>query len=459
VRYVHESRLEVSADEAFAWHARPGALERLLPPWQSVRVVEASGGIQDGARVVLRAGPGPFAVRWVAAHSGYVAGREFADEQVEGPFARWKHVHRFVPEGEGACRYRDEVEYELPLGALGRALGGGAAKKALARMFRFRHARVRDDLARHARLRGRGPLAVAVTGASGLVGSALVPFLTTGGHRVLRLVRRATASPDEVEWRPGQGGLDASRLEGLDAVVHLAGAGITDARWTPERKRVILESRADGTRALCEALAKLARRPRVLVSASAIGYYGNRGQDWVDESSAPGSGFLAGVCERWEEATEPARAAGIRVVRLRIGLALSARGGVLGRMLPAFRMAMGGPLGSGSQYLSWIALDDLVGAVHHLLFADDVEGPVNAVAPLPVDSARFAHVLGRALHRPAVLRVPAAALRFAFGEMADEALLGGARVRPARLEAAGFRFLHPTLESALRAELGLATVG
>ncbi|MGH7894800.1 MAG: NAD-dependent epimerase/dehydratase family protein, partial [Candidatus Binatia bacterium] len=285
------------AGELFAWHERPGALERLTPPWSPVTVLERTGGIRDGGRVVLGIPVGPLTVRWVALHGGYEAGRQFRDEQVSGPFALWRHTHRVEDAGQGASTLEDRIEYALPAGAVGALVGGGATRRLLDRLFTWRHRTTASDLDAHAPCREH-PMSVGVTGASGLVGSALVPFLATGGHRVLRLVRGSAGGLDEVTWDPEGGAVPA--MDGIDAVVHLAGASIAGGRWTPERKRDIRESRVEGTRALAEALAGLAHPPRVLVCASAIGFYGERGDTEVDESSGPGTRFLADVCQVWE---------------------------------------------------------------------------------------------------------------------------------------------------------------
>jgi hypothetical protein len=295
---------------------------------------------------------------------------------------------------------------------------------------------------------------VVVTGSRGLVGSALVPFLATGGHRVTRLVRGMAAGPDETAWDPSRGLVDASRLDGVDAVVHLAGENIAAGRWTPARKAEIRRSRVDGTRNLCAVLARLPHPPNVFVSASAIGLYGDRGAEILTEESASGTGFLAEVCREWEAATEPASQAGIRVVNLRFGMVLSPTGGALKKMLLPFRLGMGGRIGDGRQFTSWIALDDVIGAIHHALCEESVRGPVNAVAPEPVSNAEFTRTLARVLRRPTLLPVPAFAARLAFGEMADALLLAGARVLPTRLQASGYRFRFPDLESALRHLLG-----
>ena len=293
---------------------------------------------------------------------------------------------------------------------------------------------------------------VAVTGSTGLLGSALVPRLTSGSHGVVRLVRGtpATASGERVaRWDPDTGAVEPG-LDGVDAVVHLAGESVAGGRWTEARKRRIRESRVRPTRLLCETLARQRTPPRVLVCASAIGYYGDRGDEVLREESPPGAGFLPEVCREWEAAAEPAARRGIRVVHLRIGLVLSPKGGALAAMLPVFRLGLGGPVGAGAQWMSWIGIDDTLGAILHALMNEPLAGPVNAVAPAPVTNREFAKTLARVLRRPAVLPFPAFAARLLLGQMADELLLASARVEPARLRATGFAFRDATLEGALR---------
>jgi uncharacterized protein (TIGR01777 family) len=296
---------------------------------------------------------------------------------------------------------------------------------------------------------------VVVSGSSGLIGSALVASLRERGDEVIRLVRSAPTGEEDVRWDPGSGSIDAARLDALapEAVVHLAGESIGGGRWTSERKRRICESRTVGTRLVSETMARLSAPPAAIVCASAIGYYGDRGDELLTEASAVGSGFLAEVTRDWEEATVPARDAGIRVVNTRFGIVLSAEGGALARMLLPFRLGLGGRLGSGRQWFSWVALDDVVGAIEHSLGAHELAGAVNVTAPNPVTNREFTKTLARVLGRPAVVPVPAAALRIALGELADN-LLGGQRVLPERLLASGYAFRHPDLECALRELLG-----
>src|SRR5512143_4107142 len=302
---------------------------------------------------------------------------------------------------------------------------------------------------------------VAVSGSTGLVGSEVVASFSAAGHEVIRLVRRAPAPGERaVRWHPEKGEVDAGGLEGLDAVVHLAGENIASGRWNAARKAAIRDSRVKGTRLLCDTLGGLARPPKTLVCASAIGIYGNRGEDVLTEESPAAAGFLPGVCREWEAASDAAARKGIRVVALRIGMVLSPNGGALSRMLPLFRAGLGGAIGDGRQYVSWIALDDLPRIVLHALQCGDLGGPVNAVAPRPVTNREFTEALGKALSRPTPLPVPAFAIRLAVGrEMADALLLAGACVLPRRLEETGYEFRFPDLSGALRHMLGSMVPG
>jgi len=297
-------------------------------------------------------------------------------------------------------------------------------------------------------------LRVAISGAGGLIGSALARLMATEGHEIRRLVRRPSVDETEVSWDPVSGKVEADKLEGLDAVVHLAGESIASGRWSASRKERIRASRVGATRLLCDALARLEAPPGVMVSASAIGYYGNRGNEVLDETSPPGKGFFPEVGQAWEAAVSGAKEAGIRVVKLRIGVVLSRSGGALSRMLLPFRLGLGGKLGSGRQFMSWIALDDLIAAIRFAIDTPTLSGPVNATAPETVTNEAFTRTLGRVLGRPTPLPVPAFFLRLAVGQMADEALLSSVRVRPRKLEEFGFSFRHPHLEGALRFELG-----
>ena len=453
--FVHRTRLNHAVADVFAWHMRPGALERLIPPWERVTIESREGTPATGGRVSFRVRRGPTEIRIEVLHTDFELYHLFRDEQVRGPFTRWVHTHRFEPESGGGCTVEDHVDWELPVGAAGRLLGGSSVGAELERVFTFRHHRLRNDLDRIARYGDGTPLRIAVTGSSGLIGRALCDVLTAAGHHVVRLIRsRKEQTSQDALWDPIEGTVEKEGLEELDAVVHLAGEPLLGLRWTEEKKKRIWTSRVEGTAHLSRALASLRRPPRVLVSASAVGFYGNRGNKPLSESARQGRGFLAELCGAWEEAARPAARMGIRVVNLRTGLTLTPAGGALGTMLLPFKIGVGGRLGSGQQYVSWIDHDDLLSLIIHIIHTPSIRGAVNATAPYPVPNASFTGTLGRVLERPTLIPVPGLAVHALFGEMGKEMLLQGQRVQPAVAETTGFEFMYPGLEESLRHQLG-----
>jgi uncharacterized protein (TIGR01777 family) len=453
--YSKRSEVPASRQDLFSWHKRPGAFERLTPPWEHVRVVDRTGGITTGSQVTLVNRFGPLSRRWTVEHRDYVEGERFRDLQIEGPFAHWLHTHAFRGTDLGTSYLEDRISYRLPLGRLGEWVAGRLVERKLERMFRYRHDTTIHDLELHRQNRGAETMKVLVTGASGLVGSALLPLLTTGGHTAVGLARKGSGTQmSNAWWDPTTGAVADEALEGATAVVHRAGENNADGRWTDALKAAIRESRVAGTRKLAEALAKSPRRPEVFVSASAIGFYGERGDVALGEEDPAGEGFLPEVCRAWEAATEPLVAAGTRVVHVRIGIVLSPAGGALAKMLTPFKLGAGGVIGSGKQYMSWIGIDDLVGILYHALCTESLSGPVNASAPNSVTNREFTKTLGRVLSRPTIAPLPAFAARLAFGEMADALLLASTRVEPRKLLATGYKFRHPGLEETLRHLLG-----
>jgi uncharacterized protein (TIGR01777 family) len=449
------SRIPASAQELYDWHARPGAFARLTPPWQRVRLRAGSTGLCEGSRVVLELKSGPFHRTWVAEHRNVRPGLGFQDIQLEGPFARWEHTHDFAPLGDKHSELRDSITYRLPAGVLGNLAGSDFVRHQLKRAFTYRHDTTADDLRLFVRFRDLPRLRVAVTGGSGFIGTALTHLLTTHGHTVVPMARAARIeSPSLPTWNSDDGVLNPETLEGIDAVVHLAGESVSQGRWNQAKKRRIRSSREQGTARLVTSLMELRQPPKVLVSASAIGFYGPRDDEILDERSGRGTGFLADVAQSWESTARVAAEAGIRVVNSRFGVVLSPTGRALAKMLPLFKVGAGGVIGSGSQAVSWISLDDAIAALLHSLMCPDLEGPVNLTAPSPVDNRELTKVLARVLRRPALARVPSLAARVAFGEMADEMLLTGSRVVPNQLLGSGFEFRHPDLETALRHLLG-----
>lgn len=452
--FMRTVKIERSAEEVFAWHERPGAFLRLTPPWEKVELVGEHHGIRSGAKVTVKTKVAGMPFCWEIEHRDYVAGRQFRDMQLKGPFSKWEHLHRIEPAGSGACLLSDIIHYRLPLGRLGNAVARKSVEARLDRLFRYRHAVTKADVESLPRER----LTILISGASGLVGRQLIPFLQTQGHEVRRLVRRKSSKAGEIFWDPETGELAEDALEGVNAVIHLSGANVAEGRWTDKRRAEIMASRVDSTRTLVAAMERMVRKPEVFLSASATGIYGytrDASHAPADETTSRGTGFLADVCARWEVEARRAEHLGVRTVIMRLGVVLTPAGGALAKMLPVFKLGLGGRIGSGQQGFSWIALNDLLRAMAFLVTSRESKGVFNLVAPQVGTNADYAKALGHALRRPAVLPVPAWGLRALFGEMAKEALLGGARTQPMRLEASGFEFAHPTLAAAFRHELGL----
>jgi uncharacterized protein (TIGR01777 family) len=432
--------------EVFAWHTRPGAMRRLVPPWQPMHVVAETESLADG-RAVLGL---PGGLRWVARHdpAGYDPPHQFVDVLSSDGLLTlppriigwWRHTHRFSDAGSGTTRVHDKVDTTVPAAALRST-------------FAYRHRQLADDLAAHrdAAQAGAGTLAVAITGSSGLVGTALTALLSTGGHRVIRLVRHDPVRPDERRWEPSDP--DPDLLAGIDIVVHLAGAPIA-GRFTEAHRRSIRDSRIEPTRRLAELAASSGLR--AFVSASAIGIYGyDRGDAMLCEDSARGDGFLADVVAEWEAATAPAERAGVRTVAVRTGIVQAAAGGTLRLLRPLFAAGLGGRLGSGEQWLSWIGLDDLLDVYYRAAHDAKLIGPVNAVAPNPLRNNAYTKALAATLHRPAVLPVPSIGPRLLLGKQgARELAEADQRVLPTKLYGLGHRFRQPLIEDALAHQLG-----
>jgi len=452
-RFIATTLFPCSARELHNWHGRPGALERLIPPWENTRVLSRSGSIEPGGRVVLQMHAGPLPYQWQARHIENQPGVLFRDIQERGPFARWTHSHHFTDTANGAL-LEDRIDYALPAQAILPGLATTLVDRTLERVFHYRHTTLADDLRLHQRCSLR-PLRVLISGGSGVLGSALHPLLTTGGHEVWTLVRRR---PDrrcrEIYWNPEQGELNLAGLPAFDGVIHLAGDNIGEGRWTPAKKQRVLDSRTLGTGLIARTLAALPIRPRVLLSASAVGFYGNCLDCCMREEDSAGPEFIADVCSRWEHSALPAQEAGIRTVFLRIGVVLSPRGGALSRLLATSALGFSRRFGSGEQYISWIGINDMVAALLHALTCEGLTGPVNIAAPRPVTNGQLMATLARVMRRPLLPPVPAALLHTLYGQMAAEVLLGGCRVATDKLQHSGFTCRHDDLEPALRHLLG-----
>jgi len=447
-----KSLYPVPAAELYAWHMRIGALERLTPPWSAIKVTWGDEHVCEGSRRELLVPAGPFKTKWLARHHSIVEGRQFIDEQDRGPFRKWTHLHVCMDKENGRSELEDRIDYEFPLGKLGEVFGKSQVSWMLNTAFPWRHERTWIDLTRHAEFADRPRLKVSITGAGGMIGSNLKHFLTTGGHEVVTIERKR-GNANSIYWNPSTGEIEAEKLEGIDAVVHLAGRNIAAGRWTDSAKREILESRVLGTKLIAETLAKLKRPPKVLISASAVGIYQSSTEP-TDENGRQGNTFLAEVCRAWEGAADSAQKAGIRVVHPRIGTVISGWGGVLGKLLPVFKFGLGGRLGSGDQMMSWIHLDDLIAVFYRSIFDDRLVGPVNATANKAISNQEFTKILGSVLSRPTLAFVPEIAVNTVFGQMGRELLLAGVNAQPKALDSVGFKPWFADLESALRFETG-----
>jgi uncharacterized protein (TIGR01777 family) len=470
--FVHSSRIDQPLDKVFAWHMREGAFERLKPPWEQFEVTGRSGSIQNNGIVRLRTKIGPLTMNWVVRHAEYIPEKQFKDIQIKGFFPSFGHLHLFERFGS-SCILEDRIDYSLPAGRMGRLAARRFVDKNLRKIFDYRHRTISQDLRTHSVInkirKSEKPLSIAITGSTGFVGSALIPFLTTGGHRVVPLYKSQHPS-SSIRTNQGQTlnyfNLDPLNTNQVDAVVNLAGENIF-GKWTKEKKKRLTESRINATAALCERLASLNRPPSVLVSVSAIAYYGDRSDEILSEDSQAGTraspipskvpsiDFLSDLCRKWENATHIAVKAGIRVVNLRLGIVLSSSGGLLAKILPVFKLGLGGRIGRGNQYVSWIALEDLLTIVLSMIADETFSGPVNAVSPNPVMNTDFTESLGKALSRPTFVAVPKFLLKLLVGqELTDALLLSSTRVMPSRLIESGYHFRFPYLELALRNTLG-----
>ncbi|MES2121179.1 MAG: TIGR01777 family oxidoreductase [Chlamydiota bacterium] len=442
-QFSFQSELPVSVQEAFSWHMNNGALERLIPPWIHAQPLFPPGRPdEEGSQVGIQVKRGLVHFHWLLEHAQYVKDQEFTDIQLKGPFRSYSHCHRFLPLTASTSVLRDEITYETPYFAK-------KVARELSRYCSWKHAIIRQDLECYARY-PKTPLRILVSGSSGFIGGGLVYFLRALGMDVTRLVRRKTAQcTDAICWDAESGTFQREDFEGFDAVIHLSGANIAEKRWSEKQKQKLFQSRCRDTWVLSQALSRLDQLPKTIICASAVGFYGDRGEEILTEQSPQGSGFLADLCSKWDQSLQAVEARGVRVVHTRFGQVLGSSGGVLKKMLPLYRMGLGGKLGSGKQWISWMGIDDLYGALYHILRTESLRGAVNCVAPQSLRQGEFAALLARKVHRPMCGHLPAGLLKWVMGEMAEELLLASAKVQPAKLMESGYAFRCPDFASVL----------
>lgn len=445
------------SDYLYNWHNMPKALERLVPHWEKVNIKTHPEFLFDDATVELDLKLGPLTLPWNLRIHDVIPGKQFKDSQLNGPFRSWTHLHEMQAINDKHSLLIENIAFELIISEP--FFSKSYTMKKLKRLFNFRLQVISNDIQKHYKYKDKAAMKILITGASGLVGDALVKFLSSGGHQVFKLTRDDITENNQIYWHPSESSSDTGfvnreALEGFDAVIHLAGENIANGRWTKEQKQKIYDSRVSGTKFLVDELLKLNNPPKVLISASATGFYGHSDIESFNEDSPVGSGFLSDTCIAWEKESRRAEEKGIRVVNTRFGIILDPKAGALAKMLPLFALGGGGILGSGKQWMSWVALDDVIGAIHHSLMNDNISGAVNVVSPEPVTNAEFTKTLAKVLNRPALFPAPALALRLVLGEMADALLLSSTKVEPKVLQDTNYEFSFARLESALRHMLG-----
>ncbi len=453
-RFTKKSMFNFPVESVFQWHERDGAIERLSPPWNPHTVLHKSGGIKPGATVIMGMKEGPFRYKWHAVHTDYEKNRLFRDKQVKGPLSSWIHTHRFEPVDENQCILEDTIDYNPFFSMISKYFLDPVIRKKLQRIFAFRHETTSSDLELHQKFAHLPRKRILISGAGGVLGRKLIPFFQTGGHTVLRLVRKHPKAENEIFWDPSKGILNMDHLVDIDAVIHLSGENIGTGRWTYTKKRKIIDSRINTTQLLTKAVSSLKPKPNVFISASATGYYGDCASKWVSEDTNCGNGFLADVCQQWENATQTALESGIRTVLMRIGVVLTPEGGALKKLLLPCKLGLGGRFGSGQQYLSWIGIDDTLASFYWALMNEQISGPVNVVSPNPVSNLEFIKTLAAVLGRPAIIPLPVFLIKILFGQMGEEGLLFSTKAKPDRLIDTGFNFRHPNLKEALKHVLG-----
>ncbi len=455
--FNYQSKISAKLNDVFDWHLKPNVFERLCPPWVNVKI-NAQGKVdEENSTVYLTIAKFGLKFKLILAHKNFKQYAQFTDTQISGPFAFYEHNHVFEKgDANNTTLINDRISFALPLTSLSFIVSELIIKPDFLRLFKYRERIIQNAMADFIKYEGEKNMQIAITGTNGLIGRHLKNYLTANGHKVLPLVRskNTDSNPDSIYWNPDKNEIDKDKLEGLDCIIHLGGENIANSPWTSAQKEKIINSRVAGTRLLSKTIAELKQKPSLFICASAIGYYGDRQNESLDEKSLPGQGFLADLCKQWESACKDAIDSQIRVVNLRIGLVLSKDGGVLAKILPIFNLGGGGILGNGRQYMSWIAIDDILSSILHIIHSENISGPVNLVSPNPVTNNEFTKILGKVLHRPTIFPVPSFGLKLLLGQMADELLLASSKVYPKKLEDSGYKFKYDSLETALRHLLG-----
>lgn len=451
-KFQFRSLVNHPSNEVFEWHLRPRKLERINPPWETMKILESEGRPdQEGSQIKISVRLfGLFKVSVAMAYHNCVPGERFAVSAEDGLLKNYQYETVITPQSAHTSEVTDRFQFTLSLPSFLKSILDRQFKKRIHRILKYKHDMMDHDLAMLEKYRFEKPLKILISGSSGLIGKNLGYFLEFMGHDVWHLSRKGDDEEKTLYWNPKTGECDPRSFEGFDCVIHLAGENISKGRWTKRKKERVLKSRSKGTARLVEILKGLSKPPKAFIAASAVGYYGNRGSEVVDEHSGPGKGlFITEVCQQWERATKELSEKGVRVINTRFGMVLSSEGGALKKMLTPFKWGVGGRVGKGQQYVSWIAIDDVVGAIYHVMMTPKIEGPVNVVSPNPVPNNILAKKLSKRLNRWLGPPLPEFLVHLFFGQKGEELLLTSTRVEPARLSETGYHFQYPKLSLAL----------
>lgn len=463
--FVKRSLITCNIHDLFDYHTRNGVLERLVPPWSNLNVVDQKGGINNGAISVFRINFGPITFKWVAKHFGYIQNLQFQDKMIKGPFKKWVHTHSFIPQGPNQCIIEDKINYTPRFGKIGSKIIQKRIQNYLNQLFLYRSRILVNDTILEKITQEKGK-SILITGSHGLIGSSLIPLLTSiGRHKITRLVRKVNnnnidllpgTNKEEkkiIFWEPKYNKLDPPELEGFDIIIHLSGENIF-GRWTDIKKQRIFDSRVGSTKLLSHSLTKLSNPPSLLICASAIGYYGDRPSEYLTEDSNPGKGFLSEVCQKWEKATKEATEIGIRVVNTRFGVVLTPKGGILQKLLSPFKLGLGITIGNKDQYISWVSIEDVIKSIFYSITNTSIKGPINIVSPNPVTNLEFSDTLKKIFNPKLSMSINQNIPKLIFGEMSKEVLSTNTYVIPKKLVSTGYKFFNSELEDSLRFLLG-----
>lgn len=462
--FVKQSKIDSPVEDVFSYHLHSGSLTRLIPPWSIFRVLQESDQLKNESLAILQLKIGPIKIKWISQHQGYIENVQFQDEMKHGPFQKWLHTHSFWPDPDGKCLMQDRIQYSIFPILNNFAFVNKRLQNYLNRFFEYRHELLKNDFKLSRQISQYKNKKVLVSGSSGLIGSALIPLLkTVGNHDVIRMIRPTSLSfpltgsvlnnSDKITWDPSVESIDLRSMEGFDTIIHLGGSNIL-GRWTKSRKQVIRKSRLQSTKLICESILRLQKPPSTFICASAIGYYGNRGEEILTEDSVAGSGYLADLCEDWEDLSKPLISEGIRVIHLRFGLVLTPQGGLLSKLVIPSLLRTALKIKDENPFLSWISIEDAIRIILFAMSHNKIAGPINVVSPKPVRMVEFVKAVSTVFKVKFTLALNKNLVKLAIGEALNEVILSSSFVLPKKISSFGYLYVNSDLEQCLHSLLG-----